>query len=454
MASKILLPRVEINGVFFSLDTDLKAWGFAFERNIKYGKDAPMEYWKAQLTLRGFSSRGSNIDALKERLHNANAIENVQDSSLVAAYNKTLQARAQGTKRKTTDRLDEGRPAPAARLAPAAPTSQPRRLAPASRPSQPARSAPAASVSRPIAAAQPGRPDEFIGEFIADCRLAKKRPGLFLRQAFFDDGHDAGYVPIALPGLSPADRSRLHQAADQLGLYHKMSNNDIVVFGSGKNILGQKLLIDINAGRYETDEESEDVENKAEQNKGVQYEDEESENEQSVDEEKEDDEEDDEPWDITGEWDILCPGMADCFGQYSPYTMTICSSGYRGGTEIYGEFDLGEYKGVLRFISDNRFIFNANDTVSAQDDTRFYCWRGKETGEEVIILGSEKSVSRMKFSNGGNTVEGTWNSTSGDPGEVKFTGTKTGGHGYVDIHQEWRDHNEVAYGKADRDRWR
>ncbi|CZR63728.1 uncharacterized protein PAC_13625 [Phialocephala subalpina] len=203
---------------------------------------------------------------------------------------EAMQKITQRKKRKANERLEDNRPAPAARAAPAA---------------------------RPIAVARPPtsvttRP---VG-FVINRRLAETDPTAFLIGAFFnDEGNDAGYPPIALDRLIGANRSHLHQA----------SLNELNV---GNNSILNPPVPDVRLQAHDDDDD------------------------EAEEEEDEQEDEDEYEWDITGHLEIRCAGMAGCFGQYSPYTMTIYTILRRVGKETYGEFDLGEYKGVLRFRLD------------------------------------------------------------------------------------------------------
>jgi hypothetical protein len=134
------------------------------------------------------------------------------------------------------------------------------------------------------------------------------------------------------------------------------------------------------------------------------------------DEEDEAEEENDNEWDITGEWEIKCPIMAGCFGQFKPYTLSIFTTLRRTGSETYGLFDFGAYKGVFRFSTQKKdaghymhqgyrddideFLLDKDDLPSAENPTRCYRWRGKEDGEDVIQLDEDQHLYTMNFSDG------------------------------------------------------
>jgi len=93
---------------------------------------------------------------------------------------------------------------------------------------------------------------------------------------------------------------------------------------------------------------------------------------------------------------------------------------------------------------------------SEEDPTQYYHWRGKEMGEEIIQLGSDNFTYKMKFLHGGKRVKGTWGTHDSDPGNVQFGGVQTsesdGSPGFR-IRYAWKDYNEAAYNKANRERW-
>jgi hypothetical protein len=57
----------------------------------------------------------------------------------------------------------------------------------------------------------------------------------------------------------------------------------------------------------------------------------------------------------------------------------------------------------------------------------------------------------------GRKVTGTWGTYNSDPRPVEFSGVKIGNHdayASMGIQSHWDDHNQAAYDKANRDRWR
>jgi hypothetical protein len=313
-------------------------------------------------------------------------------------------------------------------------------------------------------------------ERVIDKQIAKKNPEKFLRDAFLNEyGKDAGWGPVELERLDSWERCQVHQAAESLRLYHETTVTSVMVIGSGKNMQGQQRLKELNRAAgwppvpyvpdFDNDEEQEEREEFSEDSEGADGNiSSEGDNDSC---EKPDEEEDDQEWDITGSWEIKCPRMAGCFGQYAPYTLEIIVSQHRLGRQIYGRFDFGAYKGVFQFSieqqkamgnrykgNDTEEFFLPNDIPSEKNPTISYRWRGREGGENVIQLRSENALYQMTFSDGGRRVTGTWD-CDGDPGFVEFSGVKVGDHGIYDgmnINYEWGNLNEDTYNRENRDR--
>ena len=82
---------------------------------------------------------------------------------------------------------------------------------------------------------------------------------------------------------------------------------------------------------------------------------------------EEDNDDDDGYWDVNVFWEIDCP-------------------------ETFGRFDFGGYKGVFCCTTlqlDHEFLFNFSDKIQAETSLRFFPWKGKSMGEEVIKLKSD-----------------------------------------------------------------
>lgn len=173
-----------------------------------------------------------------------------------------------------------------------------------------------------------------------------------------------------------------------------------------------------------------------------------------------DEELNDGPWDITGHWELECKTMSSNYGQSEPYTLDIFSAPYRQGQQVFGRFNLGEFKGIIRFsrggnaAGRNEYLLTQRFDPWTADNTRIYRWRGKDC-QDIIQLGSDSRCYTMAFSRGGKRVNGVWGTHNGDPGTVEFTGRKVSeedilsGSGVI---QGWTNHNERAYDAASKAR--
>jgi hypothetical protein len=480
------------NNINFCLSASVgfTAWGYTFEPNPKYTVERPVEFWKAQLAFRGPSPRGRDVNALRRRLKHTKM--NTMDAGverafqLLLAEQRTAEASITSRKRKADgeeagDRLDKAERALARRKEQAESDKQRiynRYMRLSGREDGGEGSSRSAPAKRPknTAIETQALPRK---ERVIDKQMAKKNPEKFLRDAFLNEyGKDAGWGPVELERLDSWERCQVHQAAESLRLYHETTVTSVMVIGSGKNMQGQHRLKELNRAAgwrppvryvpdFDNDEEEEKSEFSEEDSEGV---DENINSEGDNDSSEEpDEEEDEEEWDITGSWEIECPDMAGCFGQYAPYTLEIFVSQHRLGRQIYGRFDFGAYKGVFRFSIEqqkamgNRYkendieeFFLPNDIPSEENPTMSYRWRGREDGENVIQLRSENALYQMTFSDGGRRVTGTWD-CDGDPGFVEFSGVKVGDHGIHDgmnINHEWVNLNENTYNRENRDRWK
>lgn len=161
-----------------------------------------------------------------------------------------------------------------------------------------------------------------------DLKLAEDDPERFLRELFYDeDGNDEGGPPVVLNNLDAGYRQGLHAAAKRL--FHETSITNRMVIGSSKNNLGQQMVREINrAAGWPREPYQPRLNSQHQKRKRADEED----DDDGEDEDQDEDEEhgdDGEPssdeadehggsWDITGTWEIECPRMAGCIGQFSP----------------------------------------------------------------------------------------------------------------------------------------
>lgn len=184
-------------------------------------RNQPIEYWKAQLAFRGFSSRGSDIDALKQRLANADTDE--MDITVRLGCEKWADVWIQ-----KREKQERARHAHQAR-----PESQREVELDAQR--QYEQKAPHRDL------------DSKWANRIINRRLAGNNPDSFLFELFCNEyGEDEGGPPIELKNMGARYRFALHRYADAYGLYHVTSASGIMVIGSRKNSLADERLRALN----------------------------------------------------------------------------------------------------------------------------------------------------------------------------------------------------------------
>ncbi|KAH6724357.1 hypothetical protein BKA61DRAFT_28170 [Leptodontidium sp. MPI-SDFR-AT-0119] len=209
-------------------------------------------------------------------------------------------------------------------------------------------------------------------------------------------------------------------------------------------------------------------------------------------------------WDITGEYNVDCPAIESEWGPrgglYDPLKLDIYLETKNGKRQLYGAFDFRVIEGVMRFekpvpvpkaeksesskkrkkedgldddgdvnmdqypefasnegpndYSENVFHLGAKDRPTARRPVWRYRWRGTETGEGEIQLGSDRAVRSITFSEKGTKVSGTF--ICDYTRECHFTGTKVSAwprNGYLDPDVQWGKHSRAAHEEAERSRW-
>ncbi|KAH7311846.1 hypothetical protein BKA65DRAFT_413203 [Rhexocercosporidium sp. MPI-PUGE-AT-0058] len=197
-------------------------------------------------------------------------------------------------------------------------------------------------------------------------------------------------------------------------------------------------------------------------------------------------------WDVTGLWTISCPHIEEGWDVES-LTMKIYVETTEKGSQMFAEFDFGVLTGAFRFErqkekthsddeasnkssdtysekendkdedkdeeNDNdaededrrsptpeAFYFNSITQPSTKHPTWNYRYRGEETGEGVIEVGSDSELYSITFCGPkGQTLTGTIG--GGAFGDCTFTGVKVDGAGaeYLNIREEWANGNASAY---------
>jgi hypothetical protein len=212
----------------------------------------------------------------------------------------------------------------------------------------------------------------------------------------------------------------------------------------------------------------------------------------------------DSSWDVRGSYHIRCPEIE---GQWSPQgmgdpslTLDLCLETRHGKQQLYGMFHFRVVEGIMRFekpipvpkaeptgeeskkrkredMNDDPnlemdalpeykgiegssnytakvFFLGAKDKPTARRPTWRYRWRGSETGEGEIQLGSDKDFQSITFSKKGMELEGTIKINFA--GTCHFTGVKVHSQPqdpHVDPEAQWNNNGEAAYESARKVRW-
>ncbi|XTI94725.1 hypothetical protein V2W45_1441463 [Cenococcum geophilum] len=202
-------------------------------------------------------------------------------------------------------------------------------------------------------------------------------------------------------------------------------------------------------------------------------------------------------WDVTGTWKISCPEIDR---QYNTERKDMALQIYRINTQtssqMFAKFDFAIIEGWFRFEGsamskasrkkkgaligqklkridyeyehesdtdsdeeeiNEAFYLSPNDRPSTKQPTFNYRWRGRETGEGEIEVGSDKNSTSITFSGqGGAKLSGTIECEYVQG--CKFTGVKMEmgdprEASRVKIEEEWRELNERAYDRECTRRW-
>lgn len=150
--------------------------------------------------------------------------------------------------------------------------------------------------------------------------------------------------------------------------------------------------------------------------------------------------------DISGEWEISCPELQD----YSSFeTEKASMSVYRDGQSSSGRFSATFHFSIIEGIM--RISPLGKKNAKGERSTT-YRWRGRETGEGEIQLGSDEKAFTMTFGQYGTKVAGRFRCEYLE--EVSFTGIKVGeGSGRGVSAEGWEDFSEEAYDYACVHRW-
>lgn len=200
-------------------------------------------------------------------------------------------------------------------------------------------------------------------------------------------------------------------------------------------------------------------------------------------------------WDVRGSYDIVCPIIEDGWrplgGGDGTLTLDLYLETKQGKQQMYAVFDFRVLEGIMRFekpipvskkrkletfnddsdvemdmfpdyeraessreYSEKDFFLSATDKPTARRPTWRYRWRGSETGEGEIQLGSDNHVESITFSNKGTELQGTIQ--TGFAGSCDFTGVKVSSQtsdSRVDPEARWANNSREAHEYAAKARW-
>ncbi|KAK3720556.1 hypothetical protein LTR37_003605 [Vermiconidia calcicola] len=153
-------------------------------------------------------------------------------------------------------------------------------------------------------------------------------------------------------------------------------------------------------------------------------------------------------WDITGEWEIACEALAEYSeGPASSLSLEIFMDRDKGHHKYCAEFDFGIIEGVMRINALGKTKHNAGRQTQ-------YVWRGRETGEGEIQLGSDEASQSITFHGYGTSLKGSFKCDYLEL--VEFSGLKiseSGGHSKSGA-MAWDELDEDAHERARANRWR
>ncbi|ESZ96072.1 hypothetical protein SBOR_3549 [Sclerotinia borealis F-4128] len=207
-------------------------------------------------------------------------------------------------------------------------------------------------------------------------------------------------------------------------------------------------------------------------------------------------------WDVRGSYVIECPDIEDEWGEKdSELTLDIYLENRNGRQQMFAMFHFIVVEGIMRFerpipvprsqnesgkrkreddymdedgdvlmsdiprydandsnpnnYTESAFFLKANDKPTARRPTWRYRWRGEETGEGEIQLGSDRTLESITFTNKGKELSGTFKCDFA--GTCNFTGLKVMSRPHdsrVDPEAQWVNRSEAAHEYARQARWR
>ncbi|KAF7957631.1 hypothetical protein EAE96_003205 [Botrytis aclada] len=205
-------------------------------------------------------------------------------------------------------------------------------------------------------------------------------------------------------------------------------------------------------------------------------------------------------WDVRGCYVIECPNIEEEWGEKdSDLTLDIYVENKNGRHQMFAMFNFIVVEGIMRFerptdvpstktvdkkrkrdstssidddgdvvmsdvsqdgasdrkYKESAFSLGANDKPTARRPTWPYRWRGEETGEGEIQLGSDKRLESITFDDKNKSLSGTF--TCDFAGKCEFTGLKVAyrpQESRIDPESQWESRSEDAYEEARQARWR
>ncbi len=203
-------------------------------------------------------------------------------------------------------------------------------------------------------------------------------------------------------------------------------------------------------------------------------------------------------WDVSESWSISCPDMEEEWphkGNDYELEMKVTEPDPSGQVQLYADFDFGILEGILRFVNPNpqdledeesdetsesdedggldidgfddveedegttgatppQFLFPTNMLPSSKARDFKFRWRGEETGEGEIQLGSDEKLCSITFESP-NALTGTFHSNYVD---AEFRGVKENSQGGSKAYGSdpgylWSQKSEAAYERARVGRW-
>lgn len=208
-------------------------------------------------------------------------------------------------------------------------------------------------------------------------------------------------------------------------------------------------------------------------------------------------------WDVTGSYEIYCPAIEDERGSDESLSLDVHLEKLEDTYQMFADFNFSIVEGIFRFekpvpvsksepngskkrkreddededgdidmsgvpiyanrsttnertrYSEKVFHLGPKDKPTARRPTWRFRWRGQETGEGVIELGSDQYVQTITFSDKGQSLSGTFNCNS--TGDCDFTGVKKSAAPIPRrrLHPKycWDEYSEEAYERARIERW-